>query len=812
MVTVDEAQASVNQARQLVEQKRAEAQAVQDKLQQQAQSLPEATQKNLRQGLFQGIQGRNRLQQVQTARSQIEGQQGVVRNYLGDLTNYEQNQINPVQSQINEIQHNQDAYSNALKLYAAKVPYNQVSDPATSNYLKQLYYDYNVAQQNFTDQVNNLQSQLPPDDKLIVDYKNLRVTGVNSGTLGKTLTVQGYNDAITKLNNQMNSTPDINTQGLDRTTMTNLNQKSNNSIFSQPLFPLVSAQSVNPTYQAPITGNVVANQSNNQSFFGALLRGTVQKPPQEIYTNVSGVNAFVTNPNQAGTTAIFRQPTLIEQQKLNQRNDLFGQIGNIETNLNNAIFPLPTQTPLSDFKRSIGVGQLPPVKNLPTESQIQNASFGQLYQSGNYPAIVRKAFYSGAEGMITGGEQYTKATGLGTLNPETKQTASRVLGQGLLFGAFSPVMSTGTYATQELDNTELIYDYIKGKWVRKNLITGEITDATTINSLIKIEKNVASKPNYEAQMEYLNSIKSQLKTPEQLKNFDTFVQGLIDKNVVKLPTYKLLGNENYAPQKTTIDISGLPTMKNTGTTGATITNIKPTTQPPKVGNIFLTPSNNKQTNSNLPNLIGKIKNLSNQRNNALTGMGSILGLNQFSNQVPRQSSGQKTIQTTKTIQGSGSDFSQITGLKTNQSTRQTTRERETTKKPKPMEKMNMFFSSPVKSKKVNDILGDLKDIFVRKQGKDVYMGSAKTDKEAFNILFGDLNKSLSASGFVQSRATGQRIMPFDLGNMFRPSKREAGRIVEKRQFRLNTPSEVSDILGFRKTKGKSKKKKKLSWW
>lgn len=96
------------------------------------------------------------------------------------------------------------------------------------------------------------------------------------------------------------------------------------------------------------------------------------------------------------------------------------------------------------------------------------------------------------------------------------------------------------------------------------------------------------------------------------------------------------------------------------------------------------------------------------------------------------------------------------------------------------------------------------DVFVRTRGRDVRVGSKATAKEAFDTLFGRLGKTLRASGFVSKK--GRKVNPPFLPSMFRPSKRDSFRVVEKRRYRLDMPSEVSEIMGYPKKRRKKRKK------
>ena len=102
--------------------------------------------------------------------------------------------------------------------------------------------------------------------------------------------------------------------------------------------------------------------------------------------------------------------------------------------------------------------------------------------------------------------------------------------------------------------------------------------------------------------------------------------------------------------------------------------------------------------------------------------------------------------------------------------------------------------------------GDLFKIFARKEGKDIEIGKASTQQEAFNILKKKLTGTLRASGFVEKE--GKKVSPLSLNGDFRISKVDPFRIVEKKERRLRKTTTGKEIQYFRGS-GKSKKKSNL---
>ena len=93
------------------------------------------------------------------------------------------------------------------------------------------------------------------------------------------------------------------------------------------------------------------------------------------------------------------------------------------------------------------------------------------------------------------------------------------------------------------------------------------------------------------------------------------------------------------------------------------------------------------------------------------------------------------------------------------------------------------------------------EIFTKKYGKDVLIGTAKTKLEAKTILERQLLGTLRASGFV-TKSTGEKLKASELGfgRGFRTAKRDSFRVVQERGFRLGSFGERSEIKSARRRK------------
>lgn len=93
------------------------------------------------------------------------------------------------------------------------------------------------------------------------------------------------------------------------------------------------------------------------------------------------------------------------------------------------------------------------------------------------------------------------------------------------------------------------------------------------------------------------------------------------------------------------------------------------------------------------------------------------------------------------------------------------------------------------------------EVFVRKAGKDISLGKKASKESAVSLLKRNLSGTLRASGYIKQ---GKQKLSFsELGikdTMFRPSKIESYRVVQRKTKRLGRKSEVSELQFFKKTK------------
>lgn len=94
--------------------------------------------------------------------------------------------------------------------------------------------------------------------------------------------------------------------------------------------------------------------------------------------------------------------------------------------------------------------------------------------------------------------------------------------------------------------------------------------------------------------------------------------------------------------------------------------------------------------------------------------------------------------------------------------------------------------------------------FVKKKGKEIEIGKAKTKEEAELLLKSKLVKTLRASGGIKFGELKLKSKEINLGLGFRPSKKDPFSIVEKKSKRLRRGGTGQQIQFFRKTNGRNK--------
>ena len=152
-----------------------------------------------------GLQGRiKRIKILQTNQK--------IKQNLIDIKNYQNKLKLTGNESINDFEKKVETYGKGITKQQKNLGgyINYLGDKVNSIY--QNYKNYQqqeklnqVARTKFQNQVTNFESK-NPTEKLIINWKNLRVLGVNSGEFGRRMDINKYNSEINRINNQQIST------------------------------------------------------------------------------------------------------------------------------------------------------------------------------------------------------------------------------------------------------------------------------------------------------------------------------------------------------------------------------------------------------------------------------------------------------------------------------------------------------------------------------------------------------------------------------------------------------------------------------
>ena len=216
MTTLDEIKRQTAQARsQLTAQQenlkiqREKAEKQKANIQKAKEKLPVATsQRALRQTMA-GLKGRTKRREIKKVKTGLEKQTQNVKEFKEKLTTYETEKLKPFEtkliSQEAEIRR-VDEYNNAVARVEKAAAKGMVwalafyGEGLVKKLALQYQRDLSLQRKLFKEQVSEFQMQ-NPTEKLVVDWKNLKVTGVQSGSLQQSLSWKNYNKEINKSEN-----------------------------------------------------------------------------------------------------------------------------------------------------------------------------------------------------------------------------------------------------------------------------------------------------------------------------------------------------------------------------------------------------------------------------------------------------------------------------------------------------------------------------------------------------------------------------------------------------------------------------------
>ncbi len=335
----------------------------------------------------------------------------------------------------------------------------------------------------------------------------------------------------------------------------------------------------------------------------------------------------------------------------------------------------------------------------------------------------------------------------------------------------------------------------------------------------ELELKLLNEKTLEAQLKILAEIKGRLKTKVAKENFDKLVLRFIEKDILKLPTIEI------APG-VTAKVPFLPGKQP----------IKPTIKVPiskaqarNLERVKLNLERNKarveqskktlgerivERQEQLKEINQKIDVINKQIDKQKDKISSLV--KQKASQKTIQKERQKLQSLLKTRQGIRQPLAQRGLLKQRQLERQKLllKQRQVSRlKLQSLLKGKAKLKKPgvpgvpipfskgkkkVKKKPSKEKVGSPFEIFVRKKGKDIRVGTAKTKPLARKKLKKRLDTTLRASGFITDNK-GARLKP-KVSPGFRISKVDPFRIVERKEKRLDTKTEVKSIQKARKLK------------
>jgi len=329
-------------------------------------------------------------------------------------------------------------------------------------------------------------------------------------------------------------------------------------------------------------------------------------------------------------------------------------------------------------------------------------------------------------------------------------------------------------------------------------------------ALAKLEKDIASKKAGKEQLKFIAEKRASLTTNLEKANFDKYIQSLIEKDIVKIPKIEITEQGITTPPTINgeIEIIGLPQSKGAGgITGSSIQespyNVIDLKNDNKQFNLLNVKQDIKSDIQTKQKTIQQIKILTAQKikTKQKTAIKTMLDIK--SDIQTKQQNKMKNM--VRSLLGT----LQKSKLETKISQRLV---RDSLGKPRPQKEPGKIIKpitfdkeKPKIVKEAEKVLGSF-EAFGRRFGKDISLGMFETKIGAIKKLKEFAEFSLGASGFVSSG--GRKVKINNLGERFTTSKKDPFRIVEKKQYRLSTGSEKSEINFFKK----KAKKKSNSWF
>lgn len=382
---------------------------------------------------------------------------------------------------------------------------------------------------------------------------------------------------------------------------------------------------------------------------------------------------------------------------------------------------------------------------------VAGTSYKKLLSSGDLPALPVKISYD--VGSVI-------AKPLNKLFNTNSSVGGQVIGETLLLGGISPVIKTGT-----AQKSEYVYDYTKG--VFKKIKDLESTFDKAFKE--KGTKGIA---------EVLKKIeKDNPNLPKDVKK--KLAEELVKKGYVRPENIKVITNPVTPRTTIEIDASGLGELKNVGGITSATTKTPQKTKEPVYEPIKIRSRSKSSTTTT--SLLGL------RSSSSVSGV-TVKARSKVKNDTkPRTNTKTNVIPAIKNLLKNES----ISGMK------ELIRFRRLTKNSnKPLIPLIIKRDSNGK-RSISKPKNSLFEVFSRRFGKDNLIRVTRSKGEAERTLSKYLGSTLARSGYVTK---DKELLPFEnlnLGLMFRPSKKEKGRVVQKSKYSLSSGSEVKEIQYFK---------------
>jgi len=188
---VSTARSQLEEAKKQAEEARLKGIQTKEELLKQKSELPEIRSQEALRQKFTGLQGLQQRQKVLGVETQIGEGVSQTEKYLSEVEEYKEKIIKPFQSQVETAEAQiaeYDIMERAQRMFERGIWSGWIKGPEYK-YLHRLEKLQSMDREAFSRQVDKIQSSLPKGETLIVDWKNLKVQGVDSKALQQSLPV-----------------------------------------------------------------------------------------------------------------------------------------------------------------------------------------------------------------------------------------------------------------------------------------------------------------------------------------------------------------------------------------------------------------------------------------------------------------------------------------------------------------------------------------------------------------------------------------------------------------------------------------------